>query len=486
MKKKLTAALLCIAMLISLCACGGSGEVKKDGLIKDDESKRVDLVWFIRSSEPTGFAEVMEKANEYLNEKLNVTLDLRCIEPGDYASKVQLAVASGEQCDIIWTAQWANNYEANVTKNAYMAIDEYLDLPELSAMKAHYKDEIWDACRVNGKIYGILIEQVLHNQGGMWFMKEYCDKYNFDVYSSVKTTDDLEDIYSTVRSGEPDSLVICTEGYKVGLVQKTEVAGGWYLNDDGSLTDRNDENDFGLDRCERMRRWNQNGFFPADIATLGDTSDLKNNGKLFSNYDRYMAGSEEKTNLQYSYKVCQIPTSDRVISRNSVQSTMSAIGYKCQNPIRALKLVQLLHEDEYLLNLLCYGIEGRDYTKDPSNPKRMIRDTDSYYISEFLIGSQFLAYLAPAYSDDVWEKTKEENENAKIDPNIGFAFDRKPVESELSNISAVSGEYNGLEKGLYDNYEEMFAEMQEKLELAGSKIVKDEIERQYKDWKDNK
>ncbi len=270
MKKKLTAALLCIAMLISLCACGGSGEVKKDGLIKDDESKRVDLVWFIRSSEPTGFAEVMEKANEYLNEKLNATLDL----------------------------------------------------PELSAMKAHYKDEIWDACRVNGKIYVIPIEQVLHNQGGMWFMKEYCDKYNFDVYSSVKTTDDLEDIYSTVRSGEPDSLVICTEGYKVGLVQKTEVAGGWYLNDDGSLTDRNDENDFGLDRCERMRRWNQNGFFPADIATLGDTSDLKNNGKPFSNYDRYMAGSEEKTKLQYSYKVCQIPTSDRFISRNSVQSTM--------------------------------------------------------------------------------------------------------------------------------------------------------------------
>lgn len=228
------------------------------------------------------------------------------------------------------------------------------------------------------------------------------------------------------------------------------------------------------------------GTMEKPFATLGDTSDLKNNGKLFSNYDRYMAGSEEKSNLQYSYKVCQIPTSDRVISRNSVQSTMSAIGYKYRNPIRALKLVQLLHEDEYLLNLLCYGIEGRDYTKDPSNPKRMIRDTDSYYISEFLIGSQFLAYLAPAYSDDVWEKTKEENENAKIDPNIGFAFDRKPVERELSNISAVSGEYNGLEKGLYDNYEEMFAEMQEKLELAGSKIVKDEIERQHKDWKDKK
>ena len=61
MKKKLTAALLCIAMLISLCACGGSGEVKKDGLIKDDESKRVDLVWFIRSSSRQALRRLWKK-----------------------------------------------------------------------------------------------------------------------------------------------------------------------------------------------------------------------------------------------------------------------------------------------------------------------------------------------------------------------------------------------------------------------------------------
>lgn len=61
-----------------------------------------------------------------------------------------------------------------------------------------------------------------------------------------------------------------------------------------------------------------------------------------------------------------------------------------ENPIRALKFLELMHKDEYLLNLICYGIEGRDYTKDSSNPKRINRESGGYYIPEFMVGSQFL------------------------------------------------------------------------------------------------
>ena len=88
------------------------------------------------------------------------------------------------------------------------------------------------------------------------------------------------------------------------------------------------------------------------------------------------------------------------------------------------------------------------------------------------------------YSDDVWEKTKEENDTSKIDPNIGFSFDRKPVETEISNCVAVNEEYKGLSKGLYSDYEAVYEESQEKLKKAGIDIIKDEIDAQYAAWKE--
>ena len=64
----------------------------------------------------------------------------------------------------MWTSGWANKFEPNVSKGAYLPLDEYLDLPELAGLKALYKDEVWGAASVNGKIYGVPVEQVLYNQ----------------------------------------------------------------------------------------------------------------------------------------------------------------------------------------------------------------------------------------------------------------------------------------------------------------------------------
>ena len=127
---RIISTILALAIAVSLCACGSSkGEKKAANLIADDPDKHVDLVWYIRCSEPNGFKDVMDEANKYLNEKLNITLNLQCIEPGDYDSKVQLALASDEAVDIIWTSNWANKYEPNVAKGAFLALDDYLELP---------------------------------------------------------------------------------------------------------------------------------------------------------------------------------------------------------------------------------------------------------------------------------------------------------------------------------------------------------------------
>ena len=486
MKKfsRIISAVLALSIAVSLCACGSSNSGKKKaGIIADDPEKHVDLVWYIRTSEPSGFKEVMEKANEYVEEKLNASLDIQCIEPGDYDSKVQLALASDEAVDIIWTSNWANKYEPNVAKGAFLALDDYLELPELSTLKARYKEGIWEAATVANKIYGVPVEQVLYNQGGATFIKDVSEKYNLtDKINSASSMDDIEEIYDVVREGESSDFAITTQanpGYFVDHGERSSTAGGFDIIND-KVTYSYDE---AMDNAKRMRTWNEKGFFPADIATLDDTSSLVKQKKVYSNYSRHLPGDAGKFKLSNGYDVIAIPTSRAILNRSGVQSTLNAISASCKNPVRALKLIDLLFEDQYLLNLLCYGIEGRDYEKDPNDPNRMNRDAGSaYYIAEFMVGSQFLAYLAPSYEDDVWEQTKKENEAADVDPYIGFSFDPSPVESEMSQISSVGQEYNKIiGYGLQDP-EVTVPERQEKLEMAGQKVVIDEIQRQLDEW----
>ena len=136
-----------------------------------------------------------------------------------------------------------------------------------------------------------------------------------------------------------------------------------------------------------------------------------------------------------------------------------------------------------MLNLVCYGIEGRDYTLIPdTNPQRMDRASGSCYISEFMVGSQFLTYLIPSYEDDVWVETKRENETARIDPYIGFSFDPTPVESEMAQVSAASQETSKILGCGLDDPEIVYPEQYEKLELAGLNVIKDEVQKQLDVW----
>lgn len=488
--KKLTrivSMILCIALALSLCACGGTE--KKSGLVADDESKHEKITWLIRSSQPEGFDEVLAAANEYLGEKLNITLDLQCVEPGDYASKLQLAFSSDEDVDIIWTSDWAGDYEGNSVKGGFLALDEYLELPELADLKNYYKDGIWEATTIGGKIYGVPMEQVFHVQRGYWYMKDVANKYGLEQRirdlawvdeNTHGSMDELEEIFDIVREGEDKANYhISTGGFSTFEPTYSQVAG--YNVIDGKVTYDYDK---AVEDALRYRRWNEKGYFPGDVATNDNLDGLTKLGKVFTRYSRHLPGVEAKHLLSSDFEVIAIPTSEMVINRTGIQSTLNAIAANCENPVRALKLLYLMHTDEYIMNLLSYGLEGRDFTKIPdTDPQRIERNAGGFYISEFMIGSQFLCWLAPAYDDDVWEQTKHENDTARIDEYIGFSFDPSPVESEMSTVSAVNAEYSKIITcGLSENPVAVMEEKEEKMKKAGRQVIMDEAQKQLDEW----
>ena len=142
-----------------------------------------------------------------------------------------------------------------------------------------------------------------------------------------------------------------------------------------------------------------------------------------------------------------------------------------------------MQTDKYLANLMFYGIEGRDYEKDPDNPNVISRKSDSYYVSEFLVGNQFLGYVLDTYPENVWEETDKENKAAPVDPYLGFAFDPTPVESEITQMSAVNKEYSPILSNGLEDPEVAVPEYQSKMKTAGMEKVAAELEKQFNEWK---
>ena len=245
--KKIVCFLLTASMVFALCACGGGGNAVS---YEDNPDEHVNLKWYIRIQEPTGFKEVMEAANEYLNEKLNVTLDLVCVQPGDYDQKMQMALAAQEEFDLIWTANWSNKYEPNVTKGAYLELDELLE--KVPGMRDFYADYIWDATRISNKIYAVPMNQVLYNQGSIYFIKPIVDKYNLDV-KSVDSLEDVTQIYQLVHDREPNTIVTTDSGgYFLRPEQTTDVSNGIHIVNGRA----DDEREINERYWRTMRDWN--------------------------------------------------------------------------------------------------------------------------------------------------------------------------------------------------------------------------------------
>ncbi len=473
--KKAVAVLLCLAMAVAFAACGG-GTADKSMVYEDDMSKEVTLKWYIRTAEPSGSAEVIEAFNKYIKEKLNATVDIVFVQPGDYDQKLQMAMAANEKFDLVWTSSWANPYQNNVMRGGFLELDELLEA--VPALRDFYPDSVWDATRIGGKIYGVPNNQVLYDQKGLNFVKSYVDKYNLKV-EGLTRLEDLTPIFQTVKDNEPN-VIPARKGYSTNFLKPiTEVSAPFFIDASGLVTDQRKEL---RPTYDIMRDWYLRGFFPADVATLTDDFALAKAGRIFSGYTRQLPGVNEKAKIRYDYEVINVATADPLLSRTGVQSTLTAVSATSENPIRALKLIELMQTDKYACNLMFYGLEGRDYEMDPSDDNRIIRNSDSYYVAEFLTGNQFLGYILPDYPLDVWEQTDKANKEAPVDPNIGFSFDPTSVESEVSQIAAVGKEFDAILNNGLEDPEVSTSAYYDKLEKAGRQKVMDEIQKQFNEW----
>ena len=131
MKKsaKLLALVLALALVLTaFTGCGGTGTSGSaatpastsgsEPAAGPDISEEVTLTMYLIGDRPVDNDLVFEKINERLKEEINATIDVKFMSWSEYEQKYPLIFASGEDWDIIFTADWCF-YNAQATKQGF-------------------------------------------------------------------------------------------------------------------------------------------------------------------------------------------------------------------------------------------------------------------------------------------------------------------------------------------------------------------------------
>ncbi len=226
MKKMLkgVSILMALALLTVtlLTGCGSNNkEPVKDGAsetqntdqkdtVKEEKSealKEAKLKMYLLGDKAQDFDQVYGEVNKLLQQDINATVEVSFMSWSDYQQKYPLVFASGEDFDLIYTANWCF-YNAQAVKGGFKEITK--DMVEKYAPKTAESmyDEAWDQAKVNGKVYMLPMNYKELNPFVFMVRGDLMEKNNI---SDIKSIDDFGKYLDAVSQNEKQ-LIPCDIG----------------------------------------------------------------------------------------------------------------------------------------------------------------------------------------------------------------------------------------------------------------------------------
>ena len=471
----LLAVLLALGCL-ALAGCGSKNTGGEDGVVK--------LTWLLPGDQQPDQAEVTEKINAITREKIGAEAEFQYIDTGAYTERMKMNMASGSDFDICFTG-YVNSYIDAVRKEGLLDITDLLN-EEAPALKESLPDYAWEVAEVDGRIYAVPNLQIMAPQESLIIFKDIADKYDFD-FSTVKEMEDLAPYLEMVKNGEDGIFPYNANRSGVNFWTQNKYEGissGVVIRTDGSS--KNVELIWDTPEYQKgvatLYEWYQKGYIRPDALAAGDDTQDFIAGRFATGTAGWKPGAEEAAKEKYQRDVMLIPMQEPYLKKSNCLAAMTGIGFKCKNPEKAIKLIELVNTDPELYNLICFGIEGKHYTLDAEGKVVKVPESGYNPNADWKFGNQFNAYLLEGQADNLWEETAELNLSAKESPILGFVLDTDPIKTEISQVSAVTGEYDRIIANGAKNPDEYMAEFRKKLETAGIQKIKEEVQRQIDEY----
>ena len=473
----------------------------------------VELVYYFVNSPQNDLESVNAEINRQVKGKINATVKMNLIDWGAFDQKMNVVAASGEPCDLVFTATWANNIYQNIAKGTLAPLNDLIDT-YAPKTKETVPETFWKVVTVKGQIYAVPNFQQATAGYGILVQKAIADKYGFD-WKSVTSLSGLEPLLEQVKANEPDMIPYGTCSgsaetfinsppmFAMEAVGDSKTPGWLYLKDDTlKVINQYDTPEFKT-HIVMMRRWYEKGYIRKDVATLTDINEDLNAGKVAAKQGQIDLDSLmfEQAGLPFDGRMMMnnqnTPSYDLqfvkpLLTTDKAAATNTGIMASSQNKERAMMLIELMNTDKMLYNTFCWGIEGKHYKKinDVGDGRiETIKDGGYQIFSAWEFGNMENSYLSESHPiggevdgkfTKMWSSL---NRNAPASNALGFVFDMTPVKTEIASCQAVLDElYYAVALGSVDpdKYQPILVQ---KLKDAGSETIMAEKQKQLDAWK---
>jgi putative aldouronate transport system substrate-binding protein len=496
-----------MVFILVLSACSNNGStnevnselpVASNAASEDKEmpaSKEiVELKAFFPGDTPAGFQDVLAAVNTKLaTDNIGAKLNIQFISWDDYANKTTIMASAGDQFDMFLDAPWMHISQM-INSDSIIPLDDYVkNTPNL---QQSIPQQMWDANKFNGQIYGIPLGVVQGNIQGFLIRKDLREKYGMPV---ITTLDELEKFLYTVKEKEKDILPFGMDSAKTDLLETyfnpTHYEQNvdyypigvnlFYGTKDGKINPIYLAPGF-KETQEKLTKYYKDGIFEKNIMNQKNTQAIFNQGKIAA----VQWGSDGTSAMGYldALKISGVQlevvapyVGDAKPNSDYKQWNFLVVPKNSKHPDLVMNVMDWLSIPENH-DLLEYGVKGTDWEEKGD----LIHPISNYAFPGFVMTwrptlERALDTMLP--DDKLWYDYAKDANHFNLSPFTGFTANTEAVKTEIAKINPYFDQtLKPMNAGVL-TADKGIPMLMDQMDKAGSQKVIDEIQKQFDAFK---
>ena len=399
----------------------------------------------------TGIAAVNEKLAA---DGVDIKVEIIRIPWGEYDTKLNLMLSSGEPFELLHVMQDVKNMSALAAMGAIVSVDPYLDkYPELVGM---FTETEWLGSLYNGEHYAIPCSWRSFDNL-MSYMNVRVDVMKAVGYDEFPSNS-VDDVIDLMKKSQ--EYILNDTGIKAynwfhqnqdtaHWLHRTYDSYPFYVENslglvlarqDGTIDSFYESEEFKND-CETYYEMYQAGLVNPDVLNI-DHSVMYDDAQLGAflpsqTFDPATGVTiQQKTGINTTVEWVEMNPEKPEMICTFVQN-LNAISATSEDMESGLKFLNWLYASKENHDLFHYGIEGVHYNPVGENRIEYIKDENDntlYTMDTWMSGYlPFMRFSSDAPDTQIDYMTYKA-ENAVVSPIAGFIFDASNVQTELSNL----------------------------------------------------